>query len=156
MPLGDLFSVEERRDSIRRQLTPGRVFKLFCAFTNPQKDKYLLLACTQPRPLLFIINSEISEYIKKREHLHKCQVPISAGGHDFLKHDSYIDCSEARTDFHLIDIERQVLEDMSRIKGLVAQNVKDELLKAVDATNTISRQHKKWIVEGLRTPTSPE
>ena len=41
--LGDLFPEDEKRKFIDRHLRPGQVLYLHCRFTNPQKDKYLVL-----------------------------------------------------------------------------------------------------------------
>jgi len=96
--LGDLFPEHERQKYIGRHLEPGQVLFLFCKFTNPQKEKYLVVACTGKRPLLFVINSRIHPFIEKQPVLLKCQVKLSASDYDFLDHDSFVDCSKVIDD----------------------------------------------------------
>ena len=43
MVLGDRFPERERLASVRRQLTPWWVIRLFCHFTSPPKDKPLVI-----------------------------------------------------------------------------------------------------------------
>jgi hypothetical protein len=41
--LGDVFPEHEKQAHLDRQLTAGRVLYLFCEFTDPPKEKYLVL-----------------------------------------------------------------------------------------------------------------
>ena len=147
--LGDIFPEEEKIKTFLAQLKPGCIFYLSCDFTTPPKDKYLVLACVEPRPLFFIINSEIHEYIKKRPYLLRCQIKIDAKRHGFLNHDSYISCADAIDAFHVKDIEQQVLKSMDRIKGMVSADTRKHILSAVRSAETISKAHKEWIIRAL-------
>ena len=76
--LGDRFPERARREYVESHLDPGEVLYLFCPFTSPPKDKYLVLACAKPRPLLFMVNSTIHPFIASRPALRRCQVALSA------------------------------------------------------------------------------
>ena len=146
--LGDFFSEDKKREHIARSLKPGQIFYLFCNFTSPQKEKYLILICSEPKHLFFLINSEIHPFIKKRSELNQCQVSLKQNDHNFLDHDSFIDCIDVK-EFHLEEIENQILVDMSRIKGTANQQVIDNIIAAVKTTKTIIPRHKKWILDSL-------
>lgn len=146
--LGDFFSDEKKREHLERNLQPGQVLYLFCDFTSPPKEKYLILVCAEPKPLFFLINSEIHPYIKVRPELNQCQVSIKKNDHIFLDHDSYIDCIDVK-ELVLEEIESQLLIDMSRIKGIITQQVVDDIIKAVEAAKTIIPRHQKWILDSL-------
>lgn len=137
---------------MKRHLTPGRVLYVSCEFTNPRKNKYLVLLCpdTQPRPLLFVINSRISEYLRKRPHLLQCQVPISTKDYDWLHHDSYIDCSQVIEEVELASITSQMIEDVSRIKGELNSSTCCHILAVLQNAKTISKSHQQSIIEALR------
>ncbi len=94
MAIWDNFPAKERQKYIHQHLVPGRVVLLHCDFTNPPKDKYLLLASLDPGPLFLVINSKISEFMRKKPELSKCQVGIGHDDHPFLRHRSFIDCTE--------------------------------------------------------------
>lgn len=85
--LADYFPEAEKLQFIHEHLKPGQIVYLFCDFTTPPKEKYLVLACTQGNPLLFLINSEIHPYIEARPRLKECQVKICASDYQ-LDHDS--------------------------------------------------------------------
>ena len=113
---------------------------LHCDFTNPPKDKYLLLAGLDPGPLFLIINSKITEFMRRRPDLSKCQVEIDHNDHPFLRHHSFIDCTEAYR-IGLNEIYAQ-LE--------VTQEIQAEVIAAVKFSRTLASQHKISILEALR------
>jgi len=63
MVLGDRFPKRERLASVRRQLTPWRVVRVFCEFTSPPKDKLLVIGRMGPEVQVLVINSELSAYV---------------------------------------------------------------------------------------------
>ncbi len=145
--LGDRFPPDARLAHVKRQLTPGRVFYVLCDFTNPRKHKYLVLVCpdTQPRPLLFVVNSRISDYLRKRPHLLACQVTLRAADYDWLRHDSYIDCSHVIEDIELPTIIDQMVNDTNCVKGELNADTCSQIVAVVQAAQTISRKHKEAI-----------
>jgi len=148
--LGDFFPEDEKQEYIKRRLRPGQVLYLFCEFTNPQKEKYLVLACPGNRPLLFIINSAIHPFIAGRPYLLKCQVRLSASDYDFLDHDSFIDCSKVIDDFHNTQVREQILDDITRVKGELNANAKRNIVRVVRDAKTISQHRKRQIVDSLK------
>jgi hypothetical protein len=65
-----------------------------CRHTTPRKPKYVAIVCLNPNPYGFLINSEISRFIKHSPALLSSQVAITAERYGFLKHDSYINCGQ--------------------------------------------------------------
>ena len=149
--LGDRFSPNIRLAHVKRKLTPGRVLYILCDFTNPPKPKYLVLVCpdTQPRPLLFVVNSRISDYLRKRPYLLACQVTLRAADYDWLRHDSYIDCSNVIENLELATITSQMVNDTNCIKGELNADTCSQIVAAVQAAKTITRKHKRVIVGAL-------
>lgn len=150
MVIGDQFPTEQKLQYIRKQLIPGVVFYLFCDFTIPHpKDKFLLLTCVNPKLLFFVINSRINQFIQEQQHLLRCQVQLDMANHTFLKHDSYIDCTTAYS-ISRDDVEDQLSEDMSRVKGKITGTVKDNLIVAVQGCIVLPKREKRWILEAFR------
>jgi hypothetical protein len=148
--LGDYFPEQEKQKHIDRQLQPGQVLYLFCRFTDPQKDKYLVLLCLEKRPLLFVINSSVPQFITERPHMLKCQVKLCSSDYNFLEHDSYINCAEVRYDFDELEIRNQILADVGRIRGELNSITKREIICAVKGSKTISKYYKKLIIDSLK------
>ena len=140
--------LEAKRKLIDVKLSPGRLLHLFCDFTTPPKEKFLALACINPDPWFFIINSDINDYVRKKPYLEKCQVRIDVANHTFLDHDSYIDC----TRLHRIpatEIHRQLGADFNRIKTVLSQNVKANVIAAIKFARTLSQEEKASILATL-------
>lgn len=115
--IGNLFPASEKQKFADEHVQPGQVLYLNCAFMNPPREKYVLLAHTDTRCLLFIINSRIHPYIASRPYLAQAQVQIDVSNYPFLDHDSYMNCSEVIDSVDVEEIRRQVLDDLSRVKG---------------------------------------
>jgi hypothetical protein len=148
--LGDHFPSDVKLKTIKEKLQPGRVVYLFCEFTVPKpKDKYLLLCCVDPLPLFFVINSKVSDFIKERDHLLRCQARLDVASHGFLDHDSFIACHEAKSEFSVDDINKQLLSDMDRIKGMISNDVRDQVLAAVKTCTVLPNREKVWILKAL-------
>jgi hypothetical protein len=144
MALGDFFSEKERRSFFRGQFHAGRILQLNCTFTNPPKLKYVLLCCVSPKPHVLVINSVINQFKQQRPHLLSLQIPILRAAHDFLPHDSYVDCS-ALFVFEEPEIERQILNDITKLKGTIEPTTKDAVLSAVLGAKTLSPAQKALI-----------
>lgn len=148
--LGDYFPSDEKQKFVEKHLKPGQILYLFCDFTTPSKDKYLVLTCPGSKPLLFIINSEIHPFIEKRPELKKCQIKLNASDYDFLDHDSYINCSKVIDDFTEEDIVNQIFHDIRRIQGELTETTKQEVIKVVESAKTIDKRTKAIIIASLK------
>ncbi len=149
MTLGDLFPQDDKDDYINRHLKSGQVVYLFSRFTNPPKEKFLVIAYYGTKPLLFAINSRIHPFIANRPDLNRRQVKLQTVDYDFLDHDSYINCSEVIDSFDEDEIRQQILGELSRLKGKLTQVTKREIIRVVRGARTISRRNKKLIIRAL-------
>jgi hypothetical protein len=147
--LGVFFPEQERIDYAKRALTPGRVLYLFCPFTVPPKEKYAILLSLGNPTLLFLINSRIHDYIADRPDLAACQLLIAQSDHEFLAHDSYIDCSNAIDDFSDKDVLDQITGDISRVKGTLNPRTIQDMKRIVRQARTISAFHARIILSSL-------
>lgn len=150
MSLGNLFSPEKRLESLQRQFEPGRICYLHCGFTRPHpKNKFLVLLAISPKPVFFVINSEVSAFVQAREPLLSCQVLLPADEYEFLDHDSYVDCTTVIDTLGLNEVITQTLDDLSRIKGVLSESSKANILGAVASAKTLSEAQKSLIRNGL-------
>ena len=148
--LGDYFPQKEKDQYIDEHLHPGQILYLFCDFTTPPKEKYLVLACPGQNPLLFMINSEIHPFIAARPELCKCQIKLDASEYEF-DHDSYINCSKVIDEFSEEGIYRQLGRDVSRIKNVLTPKTKQDVIQVVSAARTIKKHVKTLIIQALQT-----
>ncbi len=148
--LGDSFAETDRLEHVRRQLTPGAILYLFCEFTDPSKEKYLVLVSMEPRPLFFVANSNVSKFIADRPELLKCQVRLNASQYPFLRYDSFVDCSQVIDSLDKDEIVKQLIAELGRIKGTLSETTKQQITGAAQEAKTISSTHKEAIKRALR------
>ena len=153
--LGNSFPQSQRREWAQNQLTPGRVLYLFCEFTILPKEKYIALVCRKPRPLLFAVNSLLTSFVEKRPDFRKCQVSLSARDYDFLRHDSFLNCSEVIDSLQVDEIVDQLVADATRIKGSLNEIAIQGITQVVGDAKTIIPIHKKLIEHALGCAGSP-
>jgi len=137
---------------IKTHLKPGVILYLFSTFTNPSKEKYLIVVhIDQPElALLFVINSKIHPFISGQPHLLGCQVKLCKKDYPFLAHDSYVDCSNVIDVFDISAIKKQLVSDLGRLKGTITEETKSQILVAVTKARTISLHHKKMVIKSLK------
>jgi len=149
MLLADSLPASEKESYIERHLVPFNVLYLPCAFTKPPKNKYLLLACeVDIEPLFFVINSNINNFNRKNPDLHRAHVLLKASDNKFLEHDSYLNCNEVKT-LDYAFVRQQLIEDTSKIKGLVSDNVRGDIIAAVKYSKLIEPIYKKHIINAM-------
>jgi hypothetical protein len=149
MSFAGSFPSEERKESFSRQFRPGLILRLFCSFTSPPKEKRLLVVSISPEPLVFVINSEINEYKRRRSDLLKQQVCLRQSDYAFLDHNSYVDCSRVRDDFTLSEIEAIVANDPRRILGNIDSATAVEIVETVNDSVTLEPRHKNRVISDL-------
>lgn len=127
----------------------GAVIYRYCHFTEPPKQKYLLVVSIEPRLLVLMINSNINIFYVKRnlEHLH---VLLSKTEHSFLVHNSYTNCIEAHNAFDIEDIKKEVAENYSNIfKGWITNKCLEDVYNAVKNNDLIRIGHQREILASI-------
>jgi len=146
MKLGEQFPPDDQLAFIRRSLRPGAILYLDCAFTNPPKNKYGILVCTDPEPLVFLVNSRINRWLAERPALRDCQITLHQCDYPFLQHDSCIDCTTPYRFLTVEAIERQLMNDIDR---QITESEQQAILYAVESGKTIEQRITRWILDAL-------
>ncbi len=149
MRLGAHFSSDMQAESLERQYRAGTIFRLFCNFTAPPKDKYLLLLCTDPDPIFFFINSKIGNFYANKGDLRDLHVQILRAEYSFLSHDSFIDCNQPIEVFAREEILAQVRAHPDRIVGTLSENGKVRVSQAIQDSRILERRLKNRLVFAL-------
>ena len=149
MRLGDTLSPDDKLKYVRQALIPGRILHLHCQFTTPPKDKFVVVVSIQPALILFVTNSEMSEWLKARQDLRDRQVTIHQMDHTYLRQDSFLNCTEAIRQMEIGEIERQLIKDTNNIKDVITTREREAILYAVKDCRTLSKKEIRWISEGL-------
>jgi hypothetical protein len=108
-----------------------------CLEAKPSpKNKFVVIVCRDSKYMGFFINSIISNFVQNRPLMLSCQAIIDKENHKYLKHDSYVDCTEL-IPFH--DIE--LIDERSPIK----KETKANIIKAVAQSTLLENRYKKMI-----------
>ena len=148
MVLGDHLSEEQKRKYIHTRLIAGAVIYRFCDFTKPPKPKYLLVVQVQAETIIIVINTAINQFTQDRQHLLDCQVSIDVATHNFLDHDSFIDCT-ATESLITTDLVEEILQDMSKLRGQITTEMKAKVIAALNDCYTIEPNRIASLVASL-------
>jgi hypothetical protein len=133
-----------------KNLRVGSVIFTWCDFVEPDpKGKFLVVASIEPSFLVLVINSEINQFFVENG-TDKYHVVIPLVDHDFLRHDSYANCLDAKNCFDLTHVKDEMLKDYNGIhKGHLSLSVLNDVYEAVDEQRLMRRGHKREILESL-------
>ncbi len=140
--------------SLEELIVPGRVLRLFCSFTNPPKEKFVVIVATNPLCMGFLINSNPTKLQKSKQHLMDELVQLSkADGYDFLTNPqpSVLDCTYA-ADFDLDEVVAQLTQDASRAHGLLTDATRNRIVEVVKKSMTLEGGIAKIILRNLSGP----
>lgn len=134
---------------IQKRLIPGCVLRVLCDFTDPPKNKYLVIARVSTDTWVYVISSTPNQFIQSNPNLLACQVLIKANQHKFLAHNSYIDCSEPIS-IKTHEMERQLMKDPTRILGEVSQEVRLGIRNAIQTSAKTTMRMKEILLEAFK------
>ena len=130
-------------------LTPGNVLLLFCDFTTPPKEKFLLLVSINSGILFFLINSKINDFKKDSPDLLESQVLLDKKTHPFLTHDSWIDCSKVIRAFDAAEVFQQINSKLGSLKGAITNESRKKIRAAVNDSRLLEKRFKSAIIDEL-------
>lgn len=143
--LGDLFPQSFRKDFAERNIQIGSVIRHFAKDTIPPKIKYFIVVGFADDQILLgtvFINTNINSNLFKTEYLKGLHVPLDSAIHDFIEHDSFIDCSTIRE--RSIQEMKQLLEsDPESFKGTVSDTLLETICQTIKTATTISTKQKR-------------
>lgn len=84
-----------------------------------------------------VINSDISNFIRARPDLNRCQVDIDQATHPYMDHDSKIDCSRVRV-YPVEAILAQLEENPTWILGKITDPVRVNMSLALRHSTAIA------------------
>jgi hypothetical protein len=149
MTLGSGFPDDFRLAQIRRRLKPGVVIKLFRRMDDGRlHEKRFVVLHVDAHTTTCVINSEISQFIRARPALARCQVLMPLAHHDFMDHDSHIDCSRVRS-FLTDEVVADLMTRPEWILGDASGTCRVDIMAGIKASKTLSVAEVERICESL-------
>jgi hypothetical protein len=138
MSFGSGFPEDYRLEQIRRRLRPGVVIKLFRRMDDGRlHEKRFVVLHVDAHTTTCVINSEISHFIRARPALLRCQVGMRVEEHDFMNHDSHIDCSRLRA-FLTEDVIADLMARPEWILGDASGDCCSAVIEGIRKSETLS------------------
>jgi len=137
--------------SLEDLVVPGRVLRLFCSFTDPPKEKFVVIVATNPINLGFLINSNATDLQKSKKHLAEELIQVSkADGYDFLTNPqpSVLDCTYA-ADLDLDEMVAQLTQDPTRVHGMIANATRSRIVEVLQGSINLEGGIAKIILKNL-------
>ena len=129
-------------------VSPGDVLKLFFQTTTPPKWKRCVVACLEPNPVLLLINTNVNPFVNDTPELKACQVLIDCASHQFMRSESWIDCSQL-FGYPRNWIEAAVAGEPRQHLGRISDVVRRDIMNCVHNTPLLSERKKRVILDGL-------
>lgn len=143
--LSDFFPQSYRDDFAERNVQKGAIIRVFVKDTKPPKIKrFIIVGFSNDKVLLgtVFINSEINPNIFKTEDLKSLHIPIDAKSHEFIDHDSFIDCSKIQERSY-VEIKQLLSKDSECLKGIVSETTMKVISETISNAKTISAKQKR-------------
>ncbi len=147
--LGNFVSEDDLETLIRERLIPGVILHVWCDFTTPPKEKFLVVLSTEPECLVCLISSKIHPFNQKKEKLVASHVELHRADYDFLDHNSYANCNNVYM-MEIGEIVDQCKKVFSRIKGNLTEPDSGHVLRAIQDSVLVSGKHKKVTSASLK------
>lgn len=138
MSLGDQFPQGMVESSVARQLLPGVVVKFrACMDDGKVHEKRFVILHVDEEAMTCVINSDINLIIRNDADRLRCQVEIQKSTHDFMDHDSHIDCGRVRA-YPKAEVLAQLAKRPGWILGSITTETRDQMVSALKHAPTLS------------------
>jgi len=131
-------------------IASGNAYHLLVRAFNPPKHKLLILAYIAKvgRARFFVINSERTELQKSREELRKHVLALPDDKtHEFLSHDSWLDCSELIGGWTAAELEDQIGSEPECCIGRLSPKMLTAVRELVSVSRLLSDRDKTSILQ---------
>ncbi len=129
-------------------LVPGRIIRLFCGFTKPPKEKYVVLLTKSTFLVGFLINSHPTDFQRNRQHLLDELIKLTPRDYSFLSHTCYLDCTTL-ADLDEEDVLAQITDDPTRDLKMISEKTRSQIISILTNSLTIESGLAKLILKNL-------
>lgn len=124
-------------------LAVGDIVYLYVPSLLNPKDKFAVVACLQPKPLLLLISTEVTAFRRSRPELSSAQIVVDVASHPCLKYDSWLDCTEPHGYEGLAE---ECDKDPDIIVGHISTDLQDKIIEVVKSSRTLPKRDIKRIL----------
>lgn len=139
MSLGDLFPDNIKNQFAERNIDIGNAILIRLTDINVNYDKYIVIVGINNEELCVayvIINTEINTNIAPTTYLKSLHLKIKCSSHTFLKHDSYINCSDLK-EFQKQELIDFLIKNPERVVGNIDVTLLTKVYSTIKSATTI-------------------
>lgn len=129
-------------------LCAGAIVHVYVQSLRNPKHKYCVLACLEPRALLLLVNSEITEFKQQQPDLLAGQVEIDCASHACLRYDSWLDCTESHS-YETQQLVREYDANAGIVVGRLSDLLRRRVIEVVRRSRTLSKRDIERILAAL-------
>ena len=147
--LGELFPDFYRQSFSTRSIVPGSVFRTFTDKSSPPKIKIFVVLVAKngmASVASLFVNTEINASLFPSQELQDLHIPLFSNYCDFLKHDSFLDCSQIK-EMSLDWLQSQIENDPGVLVGTLDERTLSSAINKVKKAPTISRSDKRKFLQ---------
>jgi hypothetical protein len=150
MALGSAFPRSFVEAQIQRQLKPGTVIKMRQVMDDGViHEKRFVIVALSEHTVTFVINTAISAFLQARPALLKCQVAMPVADHDFMSHDSHVDCHRTHT-YTTHEVVRDLVTQPNWVLGTISADLRVAMVAAIKFSPTLSAKEATLLCESLQ------
>jgi hypothetical protein len=150
MALGSAFPRGFAEAQIQRQLKPGTVIKMRQTMDDGAvHEKHFVVVAVSDHTVTFVINTAISAFLQTRPALLKCQVTMPVADHNFMTHDSHVDCSRTRS-YATNEVVRDLVSQPDWVLGSISFELRTAMLAAIKFSPTLSADEVAQLCASLQ------
>lgn len=143
--LGDFLPEKTKEILADSNFKVGSVLRYFVPFTNPPKEKRLIIVGFDKDTVLFasvLINTEVNANLFRTDEIRDLHLGLDTNGRDYISHPCYVDCSKVfEQDIELI--KRKLVETPDIHKGHLSEQDLTDVKEKIKAAKTIPPKMKK-------------
>jgi hypothetical protein len=126
----------------------GSIVYLHIPHITPPASKFAVIGCIDPKLILFLINSELTEFKQSKPDLMAGQLIVPVAEHPCLRYDSWLDCAEPHGyDRHALNVSWA--NDRGIKKGTISPVLRSQILSVVQTSRTIPKKQIDMILAAL-------
>lgn len=128
---------------------PGQVVRLHLSRLNKYKYLVYLGDSDDSEPLFFYISSEVYKIAKGNPEMMHQQLRVFKSQHQFLDHNSWLDCAKVCQEFSWQKIDILFGKKMAKAVGMIHEDLRAKIKKSIGESETLSNYEQRIIFQNL-------
>lgn len=127
-------------------LVAGDIVYVYVSSLQNPKEKFAVLACVDPQPMLLLISTDLTSFKQDNQVLMAEQIVVDCASHPCLRYDSWLDCTEPHA---CHDLQAQYAVNPKLRVGHISAALRARIVEVVTASKTLPQRSIKRFLAAL-------